>query len=510
LHQIDSNPNTDQAISEKPELSTAKVGFVFQQTVILAAIILIPVITGYDTALSDGPFRGLILMGLPLFLYLRKSIASSGTPLMILASFFLCLTLFSGNCSSITLGFTIFLFTVAASRIDHDNGLLIWSAPLIPLFALTFPYPLFFVFTDAIRTLSIHTSKVLLMFLKPAAISAGSILHFPILGFEPAIKDFCLVSNDITIYVARACGGGNSLLMLIALSLGLMTLRPVKPIRGFFTLFFAIPIVIICNAVRIAGIFVLAHHIGTTRAIALFHSSGWIFFCIELLLWLVIILPRNSSGPIPDNSTNFSQSCEKPSDFWKGIAILMILSALSGQCIRLLNPMNSDELLNTLKPQLQNGIKKGVFDYFLSGTAIPGHLGSGYPSEWWHWESEVAKRTVSKNSTSDAINTQYHIVLKHSWKFQRLVSENRKSDFWMCYTYFSSGKSFSSYWAAWLWETLRGFSGLQGRMAILKFYSHNPGKGAEWLENTGKKHTEGKNTAIKSSVAQNLIEWTHN
>lgn len=175
-------------------------------------------------------------------------------------------------------------FTLRASLVVLVAGVVlcffgneVFRSVRMPILYLLFMVPLPYIIYNALAfPLKLFVARVSVGFLKIIGITVardGNIIMFP----------------AITLEVADACSGMRSLISLLAFSTAYAFFLRTSRIRRGIIILAAIPIAVVCNAVRVIVTGILAQHYGARAAEGFFHEFAGIavFSCAIVLLVLL-------------------------------------------------------------------------------------------------------------------------------------------------------------------------------------------------------------------------------
>ena len=215
------------------------------------------------------------------FLYLRRDelknarVAPSNLGILVivlaliqLAVTFLCTEYFTLRAS---------LIVLIAGLILYYFGNEVFRSVRMPILYLLFMVPLPYIIYNALAfPLKLFVTKVSVGFLKVigiAVVREGNIIMFP----------------AITLEVADACSGMRSLISLLALSTAYAFFLRTSRLRRWIIILAAIPIAVVCNAVRVIATGILAQYYGARAAEGFFHEFAGmaVFSCAIVMLVLM-------------------------------------------------------------------------------------------------------------------------------------------------------------------------------------------------------------------------------
>jgi exosortase len=109
-----------------------------------------------------------------------------------------------------------------------------------------------------------------------------------------------IVLANTTLEVAEACSGIRSLVSLLTLGIMYSYFSDRRPwVRIAITLV-TIPIAIISNGLRVAGVGIAAHYYGAETATGFLHTfSGWVLFLVAFAMLILIMRALQSIMPMP-------------------------------------------------------------------------------------------------------------------------------------------------------------------------------------------------------------------
>ena len=140
------------------------------------------------------------------------------------------------------------------------------------LFMIPLPYILFNALAVPLQGIAARGASDVLSLLQIPVFREGNIIHLP----------------HISLGVVKACSGIQSLVSLLAISVLVARLTETRGVRGGILALSAIPVAVLANMIRIAGVGILGSW-NPALAEGFFHLfSGWVVFLFALLFLLAI------------------------------------------------------------------------------------------------------------------------------------------------------------------------------------------------------------------------------
>jgi exosortase len=182
----------------------------------------------------------------------------------------------AGTLSGELFSMKLSMLIVLAGSVLYVFGSEVFRIVLFPLGYLVFMIPLPYLLYDSIAfPLKLFVSKYSVDFLSAVGVLAlreGNIIHLA----------------DITLEVADACSGIRSIISLLAMSTALAYVSGTGWLGRAVLVFFAIPVAIVVNALRVVGTGILAERYGSDIAQGFYHEfAGLVIFGVAIAILIV-------------------------------------------------------------------------------------------------------------------------------------------------------------------------------------------------------------------------------
>ena len=192
------------------------------------------------------------------------------------------LLLIAGNVAAELFTMRFSMIIVMAGLIIFLAGFTLFKVVLLPLGYLILMIPLPYILYNSV-------AFPLKLFAAKSAVATLRFIEIPV------YRDGNIISlAQTTLEVADACSGIRSLMSLIALGIALSYFTQTGWPRRILLVFFAVPVAIFVNVIRVIVTGILAHYYGGKVATGFFHEfSGFVMFAVAMVILIALSLGLN-------------------------------------------------------------------------------------------------------------------------------------------------------------------------------------------------------------------------